>query len=84
VTDSVIPGLAHCWEQLFDLSGGAQAVVDLEVPVVLWAGEEDAYYRPMLSFAQQITSTSYQGQAIMPVPRSMALFTSQRPSEEYF
>jgi len=53
VTDDEIPGLAHCYEQLFDLNGSAQAVIELDAPVLLWAGEEDACYRPMFSFAKQ-------------------------------
>jgi len=53
VNDDVTPGLTRCFEQLFDVAGGQQAVLNLKVPVLMWAGWEDPYHEPMRSFADE-------------------------------
>ena len=43
--------LGCCYEQLHDLEGGAQAVAELNIPVLLFNGTEDACHDPMKNFA---------------------------------
>jgi pimeloyl-ACP methyl ester carboxylesterase len=52
VTDATKPGLAACWEALADTQGSAEALQDLGVPILLWAGEQDACYAPAKQLAR--------------------------------
>ena len=52
VTPEIEPALEVCFEALDDLEGAADAVCGLDVPVLLWNGNEDAYHDPMKIFAE--------------------------------
>jgi pimeloyl-ACP methyl ester carboxylesterase len=51
VTDVDVGALAPCYAELSDLSGSEQAVLDLDVPVLLWDGRDDPNHDPMQAFA---------------------------------
>ncbi len=53
VTPDVEAALAPCFEQLYDLEGSEQAVLNLQAPVMLWNGQQDPYHDPMLAFSRQ-------------------------------
>jgi pimeloyl-ACP methyl ester carboxylesterase len=53
VTDDDLEGLAACYVELGDLAGSEKAVLDLDVPVLLWDGREDPYHAPMEAFATE-------------------------------
>lgn len=53
VTGAIEKALDPCLAQLYDLEGAEQAILDLEVPVMLWNGREDPYHDLMLAFANQ-------------------------------
>ena len=41
ITDDVKPGLASSWEALSDVAGSEEALAAMEVPILLWAGQDD-------------------------------------------
>ncbi|XOV86414.1 MAG: alpha/beta fold hydrolase [Pseudomonadota bacterium] len=47
VTNEVLGALAPCFSALYEIDGNADAVNALDVPVMLWNGEADAYHGPM-------------------------------------
>jgi pimeloyl-ACP methyl ester carboxylesterase len=51
VTDDEVGALAPCYAELGDLAGSEKAVLDLDVPVLLWDGRDDPYHAPMEAFA---------------------------------
>ncbi len=53
VTPQVEPGLRACWAERGDLAGAKDAVLGLDAPVLLWAGDRDPYYIPMQVFAAE-------------------------------
>ncbi len=53
VTGALAKALDPCYVQLYDTEGSERAVLDLDVPVLLWNGMEDPYHEPMLDFARR-------------------------------
>ena len=53
MTEDVEPALAACYAQLYDIEGSRDAVTHLNVPVLLWDGQEDPYHDPMRRFAAE-------------------------------
>ncbi len=53
VTEDDKVALELCFNQLFDLEGSKEAVLSLNVPVLLWDGQEDPYHGPMQRFAEE-------------------------------
>lgn len=53
ITSGLEKALDPCYVQLTDLEGSERAVLDLEVPVLLWNGIEDPFHEPMLGFARR-------------------------------
>jgi pimeloyl-ACP methyl ester carboxylesterase len=51
ITPDRLPGLRACFEALADLEDAEQAVANLDVPVTLWNGVDDAYHEPMRQYA---------------------------------
>ncbi|RLE19143.1 MAG: alpha/beta hydrolase [Actinobacteria bacterium] len=51
VTDDDVGALGLCYTELGDLAGSERAVLNLDVPVLLWDGREDPYHAPMEAFA---------------------------------
>ena len=54
-------GLAACWEALRDTAGSGDALAALEVPILLWAGEEDGCYGPAKRLAADMENASFHG-----------------------
>jgi pimeloyl-ACP methyl ester carboxylesterase len=53
VTEAVTEALGPCLSQLYDIEGAAAAVLNLDIPVLLWNGQDDPYHDPMLAFSRQ-------------------------------
>ena len=53
VTEDLKEPLEKCFNQLYDLEGSKEAVLALDVPILLWDGEEDPYHGPMQKFAKE-------------------------------
>lgn len=47
-----LPAFRACFEALMDLDGAETALDQLNVPVMLWDGQDDPYHGPMQAFAQ--------------------------------